>query len=114
MPMQQYISAVVDAHKKAWRTVRITIKIAAYASLLLNCYVGWEVTHGKIFQFDGVAHAELPFGNPQQAIIAQLPADQVLPPQATQAIPDTKTTRTKLAAEGPRPAEKPPAPQKQN
>ena len=110
MAIRQFTSAVVDAHKKAWRAIRIAVRIAAYASLALVVFTGWEVAHGRIFKFDGVAHAEIPFGNPQQAVIAQLPADQVLPPQSTQAIPDTKATKTKLAEEGPRPTEKPVVP----
>jgi hypothetical protein len=108
--MQQFISAVADAHKKAWCAIRITIRIAAYTSLALVVFTGWEIAHGRIFKFDGVAHAEMPFGNPQQAMVAQLPADQVLPPQAMQSIPDTKVVKAKLVAEGPRPAEKPLAP----
>lgn len=64
-------------------------------------------------KFDGVAHAELPFGNPQQAMVAQLPADQVLPPQAMQPMPDSKATKVRLAADqiiGPHPGEKPVTP----
>jgi hypothetical protein len=103
------ITALIN-HTKAcahrtWRTVRITRRIAADASLLLVLFVSWQAAHGKIVQFDGVAHAEMPFGNPQQAMIAQLPADQVLP--ASFVMPENKPAKV---ADAPLPQRKPEPP----
>jgi len=77
---------------RAWRIFRIGLSVAAYASLALVIVGGWQLSHGKIVKFDGIAHAELPFGDPQQALITQLPADQTLPPQALQALPEAHVT----------------------
>lgn len=101
---------VTNAGQSAWKTAKRAYHVSAFLSLGLVIFAGWQIAHGHLLKFDGVAHAEMPFGNPQQATIAQLPADQVLPPQAMQAIPDTKIVKAKLVAEGPRPAEKPLAP----
>jgi hypothetical protein len=104
------ITHVTNAAQSAWKTAKRAYHLSAFLSLGLVLFAGWQIAHGHLLKFDGVAHAELPFRNPQQAMVAQLPADQVLPPQATQAIPDAKATKAKLVAEGPRPGEKPPVP----
>lgn len=104
--MSELFSKAIQSTKqsisRAWRITQITANVAAYASLFLVALTAWEVAHGKIVKFDGVAHAEMPFGNPQQAMIAQLPADQVLP--ATFTMPETKPAKV---ADEPRPGHNP-------
>jgi hypothetical protein len=44
--LSQCISQIIEAHKKLWRAIRITIRITAYVSLIFVCFLGWEVAHG--------------------------------------------------------------------
>jgi len=97
------IHSTKSSISRAWRIFRITLNVAAYASLVLVIAGGWQLANGKIVKFDGIAHAELPFGDPQQAMVAQLPADQTLPPQAMQALPEAKPRHMADALPAPKP-----------
>ena len=82
------------------------LKYAFIASLSLNAFFGIEhalaFTAVKTGAVEGYVKSSITVGNPQQAMIAQLPADQVLPAAFT--MPESKPSKV---AEEPRPGRNP-------